>query len=75
MATNHRQTIAPRPAANAPQEVSFAVTGMTCASCVRRIEKALHKVEGVSEASAERVADRLRKAGAKAVATPAEENL
>jgi P-type Cu+ transporter len=51
MATNHRQTIAPRPAANAPQEVSFAVTGMTCASCVRRIEKALHKVEGVSEAS------------------------
>jgi P-type Cu+ transporter len=51
MATNQGQTIAQRPAANAPKEVSFAVTGMTCASCVRRIEKALHKVEGVSEAS------------------------
>jgi len=33
------------------QEVSFPVTGMTCASCVRRIEKALKKVEGVQEAS------------------------
>ena len=51
MATNNRQTIAQRPAANAPQEVSFAVTGITCASCVRRIEKALHKVEGAREAS------------------------
>ena len=33
------------------REVSLPVTGMTCASCVRRIEKALSKVEGVSEAS------------------------
>jgi P-type Cu+ transporter len=32
-------------------EITFAVTGMTCASCVRRIEKALHKVDGVSQAS------------------------
>jgi Cu+-exporting ATPase len=32
-------------------EVTFPVTGMTCASCVRRIEKALGKVEGVSEAN------------------------
>jgi Cu+-exporting ATPase len=32
-------------------EVTFPVTGMTCASCVRRIEKALGKVDGVSEAS------------------------
>jgi P-type Cu+ transporter len=32
-------------------EISFPVTGMTCASCVRRIEKALHKVEGVDQAS------------------------
>jgi len=36
----------------APQaELSFPVTGMTCASCVRRIEKALSKVDGVQEAS------------------------
>src|ERR671933_83221 len=34
-----------------PTEVTFPVTGMTCASCVRRIEKALGKVDGVQEAS------------------------
>jgi Cu+-exporting ATPase len=33
------------------EEVTFPVTGMTCASCVRRIEKALGKVEGVEQAS------------------------
>ncbi len=33
------------------REVSLPVTGMTCASCVRRIEKALSKVDGVTEAS------------------------
>lgn len=32
-------------------------------------------VQGLSEAGAERVAERLRRAGAKAIATPAEENL
>jgi len=32
-------------------ELSFAVEGMTCASCVRRVEKALAKVPGVEEAS------------------------
>ncbi len=32
-------------------ETTFPVTGMTCASCVRRIEKALGKVEGVATAS------------------------
>ena len=43
----------PRPAAGASPttEVTFPVTGMTCASCVRRIEKALNRVEGVTEAS------------------------
>ena len=48
MATNPRETIAPQPAANAPQEVSFAVTGMTCASCAARVEKKLNKIDGVS---------------------------
>src|SRR5215213_6478626 len=33
------------------QEVTFPVVGMTCASCVRRIEKALNKVDGVEQAS------------------------
>jgi Cu+-exporting ATPase len=32
-------------------EVTFPVTGITCASCVRRIEKALNRVDGVREAS------------------------
>jgi P-type Cu+ transporter len=32
-------------------EVTFPVTGMTCASCVRRIEKALGRVEGVQQAN------------------------
>ncbi|MGH8067546.1 MAG: heavy metal translocating P-type ATPase [Candidatus Entotheonellia bacterium] len=52
MAIEPIQITAPQPGANSVQEVSFAVTGMTCASCVRRIEKALQKVEGVSAASA-----------------------
>ena len=32
-------------------ELTLPVTGMTCASCVRRIERALAKVEGVASAS------------------------
>ncbi len=30
--------------------VDIAIEGMTCASCVKRVEKALHKVPGVSQA-------------------------
>src|SRR5215217_6783156 len=43
-------THTPNADATAPAELSFPVTGMTCASCVRRIEKALAKVPGVAEA-------------------------
>jgi Cu+-exporting ATPase len=32
-------------------EIRLPISGMTCASCVRRVEKALRRVEGVSEAS------------------------
>ncbi len=41
----------PNPAAGAAQEVSLAIEGMTCASCVRRVERSLAKVEGVERAS------------------------
>jgi P-type Cu+ transporter len=34
----------------AEQQIELPVTGMTCASCVRRVEKALTKVSGVEEA-------------------------
>jgi Cu+-exporting ATPase len=34
-----------------PAELQFSVRGMTCASCVARVEKALKKVPGVREAS------------------------
>ncbi len=33
------------------REVTFGVTGMTCASCVARVERSLEKVPGVVEAS------------------------
>ena len=32
-------------------ELTLSITGMTCASCVRRVEKALNRVDGVQEAS------------------------
>jgi P-type Cu+ transporter len=42
------------------REVTFPVTGMTCASCVRRIEKALNRVEGVREASVNLATEKAR---------------
>ncbi len=42
------------------REVTFPVTGMTCASCVRRIEKALGKVEGVADASVNLATEKAR---------------
>ena len=34
-----------------PQGIKLQVTGMTCASCVRRVEKTLQAVPGVESAS------------------------
>jgi Cu+-exporting ATPase len=33
------------------KRIDIPVTGMSCASCVRRVERALSKQEGVTEAS------------------------
>jgi len=40
--------------------VEFPVTGMTCASCVRRVEKALDRVEGVEEVGVNLATERAR---------------
>jgi Cu+-exporting ATPase len=39
--------------------ITIPVTGMSCASCVARVEKALSKTEGVSEASANFAAEKV----------------
>ena len=39
------------PAATAPSQLELPIEGMTCASCVARVEKALLKVPGVLAAS------------------------
>ncbi len=33
------------------EEITIPVSGMTCAACVKRVEKALNAVEGVESAS------------------------
>src|SRR5215212_10700398 len=43
-------TIHPSPALTTV-DVSFPVTGMTCASCVNRVEKAIGKVPGIERAA------------------------
>jgi len=44
--------------AEAKQQLSIPVEGMTCASCVRRVERALKKVPGVSEATVNLASER-----------------
>jgi Cu+-exporting ATPase len=52
-------TAAPAPAGTTA-EVSLAITGMTCASCVRRVEKALARVPGVQEAAVNLATEKAR---------------
>ncbi len=46
----------PRPASNTPVELT--ITGMTCAACVGRVEKALRSVPGVEDATVNLVTSR-----------------
>ena len=50
----------PATATGGTSEVSLPITGMTCASCVRRVEKALAKVEGVQEATVNLATEKAR---------------
>src|SRR5262245_7326176 len=50
MATEQLNPSAPVAPAAHEVEVLLPIGGMTCASCVRRVERALNKVEGVSSA-------------------------
>ena len=49
--------------------VDLPIEGMTCASCVRRIEKSLRRVDGVSEAMVNLAAAKARVVFDPAVAT------
>ncbi|UFN47065.1 heavy metal translocating P-type ATPase [Roseomonas sp. OT10] len=51
------------PPARAAAPVELSVEGMTCASCVRRVEKALAAVPGVAEASVNLATGRARVTG------------
>src|SRR5690349_15638255 len=46
--------------AGAVREVTLPIDGMTCASCVRRVERALDKVDGVAEANVNLATERAR---------------
>jgi Cu+-exporting ATPase len=52
--------IATTAAAERPLEFSIGIEGMTCASCVGRVEKALHKIDGVLDASVNLATERAR---------------
>lgn len=41
----------PTPEPSTPGETTLPIEGMTCASCVRRVERALNKVDGVTQAN------------------------
>ncbi|HEV2107672.1 MAG TPA: heavy metal translocating P-type ATPase [Thermomicrobiales bacterium] len=53
-----------------PAEVSLPISGMTCASCVRRVERALTKVDGVSDATVNLATERARVSYDPAVTSP-----
>ena len=53
------ESVADKPVKSTAGEVTFAVTGMTCASCAAIIEKTLDRTQGVDEAAVNLAAERL----------------
>ena len=65
MATTDTKPLTPQPPLPAAgegeqTEVTFPVTGMTCASCVRRIERRLGKVDGVHDVNVNLATEKAR---------------
>jgi len=64
------ETLASRPPAKltipagGPSAVDLGIGGMTCASCVRRVEKALRRVPGVADVAVNLATERARVTGA-----------
>ncbi|AWB07566.1 copper-transporting ATPase (plasmid) [Azospirillum humicireducens] len=54
------QTSSSATAAASPTDLDLGVSGMTCASCVRRVEKALGRVPGVTAVSVNLATERAR---------------
>lgn len=54
----------------AEQHLEFSITGMTCASCVRHVEKALTRVDGISEASVNLATEKARVVYDTTIASP-----
>ncbi|MGN6581478.1 MAG: cation transporter, partial [Bordetella sp.] len=55
---------------NTPTELELAISGMTCASCVRRVEKALAKVPGAQDATVNLATERAQVRYDPAAGTP-----
>ncbi|HSW08676.1 heavy metal translocating P-type ATPase [Aquabacterium sp.] len=54
-----------------PQAITLQISGMTCASCVMRVEKALKKVPGVSQATVNLATEQATVQGLPSVTLPA----
>jgi Cu+-exporting ATPase len=44
-------TLPPNDDAGSKHRLSVGIEGMTCASCVARVEKAIHAIPGIADAS------------------------
>lgn len=56
----------------AEQHLELPITGMTCASCVRHVEKALSRVDGIREASVNLATEKARVVYDATIANPAQ---